>query len=213
VRTGPGIGLAVVLAAATVGCRFSPAGELADDDDDGVEPVDGDDGDDGDDGAPAVDAAVGLDALTASTDAPPPCPADYAVALGGVRYVRRATATTIATARADCADDLAGRTALATFELAADLPAVLASVGVPNDDQLWVGATCAFTTFGCEGAASWTWDSGGPVAASLWAFTEPNNGFTELSAIVTRGLGGWQMASTGTLPIETHPYLCACRDP
>lgn len=201
-QLGVRLGLAAL---ALASCQFAPSGDAApadDDDDDGV----GVDGRAPDDGTPPTDAAA------AAVDARPPCPADYTVAVGGARYVRRATAAFIGAARTDCADDLAGRTGLATFEAAGALPAVLASVDAPDDEPLWVGATCAFGMFGCDGAATWSWDSGAPIPAALWADGEPNNGFRELSAIALHDGTGWALASTGTVPVERHPYVCACRE-
>ncbi len=208
-----GFRAAFVLALAVgsgAGCQFAPSGDGGGGDDDGGGPDGGDD-------AAATDAASAGDAAVLPIDAAPPidarpsCPADYAFGFGGSRYVRRAGPAGISDARNDCHNDLPGRTGLATFENPSDLDPVVASAGALGGDQLWVGARCNFTTFGCEGPTSWTWDSGAAIAGSLWVAGEPDNAFTELNALTLRSGGDWLLASTGDLFV-THPYVCECAE-
>ncbi len=210
-------GLAVASTGGWLGCQFTPAGGGGGDDDGGGDDGGGDDSDAAaGDAAGPTDAAVGIDAIAVtvdaavSVDARPPCPAAYTIAQGGSRYVRRSGADTIAGARGDCADDLAGRTMLATFENAADLDAVIDQTGAPGSERLWVGARCTSTSFGCAGPKSWTWDTGADLAPTLWVQGEPDNPFTDHSAAALKTGPSWKLMSTGTVPVETHPYVCEC---
>jgi hypothetical protein len=195
-------GLAVASAGGWLGCEFTPAGGGG-----------GSDGGGEDDAAAgdasgATDAAVDLDASTATVDARPPCPAAYSLVQGGSRYVRRSTGDTIDGARSDCADDLAGRTMLATFESPADLDPVLGASGAPGSEQLWVGTRCE-PGGGCA-FESWTWDTGVALDPTLWATGEPGGRLFETSAVTLKAGPIWKLASAGTLPNETHPYVCEC---
>lgn len=191
------------------GCQFAPSGETGDDDTsitlDGAR----DDGSSGGD-ATAIDAPAAV--VDAPIDARPSCPADYAFARNGTRFVRRANAAGIDAARTDCADDLAGRTRLATYEGDGELAAVLDAVS-GDSTELWVGARCTYTALGCEGASSWTWDTGGAISAWLWSQSEPNNGFTETSATANEQPQGWTLKSADVLAqFGGRPYVCECAE-
>lgn len=194
---GRPLALAALLAA---GCSFTPAGAGSGDDDGDGGGGDSGTGIDGD--GPRDAPAAGGDA---AADARPACPADYDLVLAATRYALRPAAT-IDAARSDCADDLSGRTRLASFEIADDLPVVMLALGATG--PVWVGARCTFTPAGCDGAASWTWDSGAAIAGSLWADGEPDNPYSERVATASRDSDGdWRLASA--LP-TFHAYVCAC---
>jgi len=159
--------------------------------------------------APAIDAAPPIDAAT--IDARPSCPVGYNVTFNGSLYAFRQIAAMYSVARADCGDDLAGRTHLATFEIAADLDPAVAAVNPGNNAQPFVGAVCADSTADCTQMASWTWATGGAVDATLWATGQPNNGLTQKITDVERGMGpggNWQLNNTEAT--QTRPYICEC---
>jgi hypothetical protein len=202
-----GIALVVLVSA----CQFRPeGGELGDDDD--VLPV----------GDAAVEDATPIDAPVSPTDAPmatvdaaidarPACPAAYTTVAAGMRYVRRGPAG-IDLARADCNDDLPGRTRLATFPVEETMEQVFEEL-LDSSDQPWVGARCTFGTFGCAGASSWRWDTGEALDEELWGQNEPNNAFTELNAAAARVGGDWALFSVdGIFPLEGRRYACACSE-
>src|SRR5690349_14061005 len=117
-----------VIAMLMAGCGFNPAGPEA-----------GEDGAVADDGGTGVDGAV-VDAPPVVIDAPTPidgplqCPVEYVVRPSG-RYRLSQAALPHAAADADCADDLPGRTHLATWENGAALDGDLDALG-PDEQAL-----------------------------------------------------------------------------
>jgi hypothetical protein len=139
--------LSMTLAAAA--CGFHPAGDV--NGDDATADAAAADGPAGDSPAP-VDARV-IDAVP--IDARPACPAAYSVVSGGARYAYHAVLATITIAAADCDDDLAGRTHLATFE-GSDVEAVLTAVAAGPADTVYIGGRCD-DALDCDLRASWFW--------------------------------------------------------
>lgn len=183
-------------------CGFQPSGASPD----------GGDGDGPAADAPAADGptvdAAGSDALAIdgpSVDAAT-CPGDYTAAVGASRYVVRTTDTSITLARADCDDDLPGRTHLATLE-DGDLEAVLTAAGANPSREIYLAAECTTTGSACDDRGSWVWRGGtAPVAAALWRSGEPLGGFE--FAYAARGGNAWELlSSAGFIARE---YLCEC---
>jgi hypothetical protein len=159
--------------------------------------------------AATIDAAT-IDAPTdAPTDAPvdaAACPGTYGAVVNGGRYRYVATPGLRVFAAADCDDDLAGRTHLATFETASDIDPVLSAINPGNSIDAFVGAACG--AFDCSDMAAWSWDTGGAVAATAWELGQPDNGTTEKAGAVRRAMGTWHLHNTTAT--STLPYVCEC---
>lgn len=156
--------------------------------------------------AALIDAPAAIDAPTdAAIDARPSCPAEYTVVVGAARYSLRAAPAAHDVATADCADDRAGRTHLATFENA-DLDAVMNLSGLGDTDQAYIGGECNSVGASCDVQSAWFWiASATAVAASLWDLGEPSAGFAH--SYVDHGSGAWKINSGGT---ALRAYLCEC---
>lgn len=194
------------------GCGFNPSGEgpLGDGDAPGV------DADSGGDGAEAdgaeIDAAVpdapvdaAIDALP--IDARPPCPTQYDVPRASGLYDFRQIAAIHFLAEADCADDLPGRTHLATWEVAAGFDDDIAAIDPGNSAVVFVGGICGDTA-DCADMANWTWVTGGAIDASLWGPGQPNNGLTQKRLMTHRPNGTWVLNNIESS--QTLPYICEC---
>jgi hypothetical protein len=184
-------------------CRFDPTGGVLPADDDIVT----------DDAAPVdapVDAAVTIDAALdarAIDAAPTQCPASYGVVHLGRRFRFDPIAAQHALAKADCEDDLPGRTHLGTFELALDMSAAIDEVNPGNTATPWVGATCV--ALDCNLTFSWLWSTGLPIDATTWAEGQPDMGATEKVARAERdGNGRWLLVNVPAT--QTLPYICEC---
>ncbi|HVV83261.1 MAG TPA: C-type lectin domain-containing protein [Kofleriaceae bacterium] len=188
-------------------CRFEPTGGARAGDDDGPpSPVDAAELDGSPVDARAIDAAA-IDAQL--VDAPGgPCPGNYDIAFNGEFYAFRPVAMQYAQAKADCADDLAGRTHLATFELAAIMNAAIGDVNPGDQATPWVGAEC-ITGLDCSFTLSWLWITGFPVSSTLWDSMQPHHSETERVARAERNNDGvWQLANVDAT--ATLPYICEC---
>lgn len=196
--------LAMLLCSA---CTFSPnsAAIDADGDDDIDAPPGAVDAADRD--ATIIDATI-IDAATdVAIDARPPCPTDYNLTVAGSRYARRTMTADYPAALADCADDLAGQTHLATFENG-DLETVIVMSGAGNSDDYFVGGECNTTGMTCDAQANWFWTaSNAPVATTLWSVLEPRGGYQHAYAERFGG-GNWRMVSSPG--ITARMYLCEC---
>ena len=160
--------------------------------------------------ASAIDAAV-IDAQVidaAPADARPPCPTSYDVTHQGRRYDFRQIAQQQALAALDCADDLAGRTHLATFEIPADVDGALTAINPGIQATPYVGAKCGAVD--CNFAASWVWITDVAIDAAAWAEFQPDNGLTERAVRIERDRndGHWRLVNV--VPTSTLPYICEC---
>lgn len=191
------------------GCGFNPSGaddDLADDD----APNDAAVGDDGGEvDAADIDAQI-VDAR--EIDAPPPdarpmCPTQYDVVRPSGNYDFRQIAMIQFVAEADCADDLPGRTHLATWEVPATFDADIAAIDPGNSAVVFVGGTCPDAA-DCAIAANWTWLTGGAIDVSLWGVMQPNNGLTQKRLMAHRPNGTWVLNNIESS--QTFPYICEC---
>ncbi len=157
--------------------------------------------------AAMIDAAVDAVPTDAAVDAVA-CPVGYGVTSGTSRYRYVATTATFATATADCADDLPGRTHLATFETAADLDPTADLLAPLTATNVWIGATC--TPAGsapCNLRASWVWITGGAVAESLWQTGQPS-ATDQLGGAIRQVATVWRLNDQAVT--ESPPYICEC---
>ncbi|MBK9034598.1 MAG: hypothetical protein IPL61_25575 [Myxococcales bacterium] len=195
------------LVAATA-CGFQPSGATTDGGDDDGPANDAPVADGGGPDGPTIDAlaidAAAIDAL--GIDAATSCPVDYTAAVGASRYVVRTLPTSITLARADCDDDLPGRTHLATLE-DGDLEAVLTAAGANPSREIYLAAECNTTGSACDVRASWVWRGGvAAVDPALWKSGEPLGGFE--FAYAARGGNAWELLSSAGF--ITREYLCEC---
>ena len=137
--------------------------------------------------AATIDAAM-IDA--AMIDARPPCPASYDVQFQGSNYRFVAVALTNGPAALDCNDDLAGRTHLATFEVAGDMDGAIVAINPGNSAEVLVGAECNAND--CSATNQWTWVTGTAVSATLWIGGQPDNGTLEKVGASARDMGNWK---------------------
>lgn len=195
--------IATVVVLAT-SCRFDPSGdprllvdaaEIADAAPRDAMPLDA-----------SPDAAVVIDGRP--VDARPPCPTTYDVSSGGGRYVFRPIAMQHALAAADCADDLPGRTHLATFELVGLMDGAIDAVNPGMNATPWVGARCV--GLDCNLTVSWVWTTLIPIDGTAWTALQPDNGATEKVARAEqdRADGIWRL--TNVAATSTLPYICEC---
>ncbi|MBZ0237692.1 MAG: C-type lectin domain-containing protein, partial [Deltaproteobacteria bacterium] len=154
-----------------------------------------------------VDAATPDARVDAATDARPMCPGTYDVTFQGSRYRFGAIAVVWSVAAADCADDLPGRTHLATFEVAADMDGAIAAVNPGNSAEPLVGAEC--TASDCGPPIAWTWVTGGNVSPTLWQTGQPDNDTTEKAGAAIREMGTWKLQNV-TTSLTTRPFICEC---
>ncbi len=195
--------------AVVAGCGFHPAGGG---DDDVNPPGDGPPGGDAAD-AGDVDPTDGPDpdapidaAIDAPIDAPPPaCPGSYNIVTSTGRYSFRPIAAQHAAAQADCNDDAAGRTHLATFESPGSFDDDLATINPGNSALPFIGASCG--DIDCDNPDNWRWTTGVRVDDTLWEDSEPG-GLAQTIASAIRNGGVWRVQSMSAL--ETRPYICEC---
>ena len=188
-------------------CRFDPTG--------GTGPP----GDDTASDAAVVDAAA-IDASVIDArvidaraidaraiDARLPCPTSYDVSSNGGRYSFRPIAMQHQLAEGDCADDLPGRTHLATFELGVTMTAVIEDVNPGAQATPWVGATCVGD---CRLTLAWLWSSNVPVSPLLWAPQQPHGGGDKVARVERQPttLADWRLVNVS--PSSTLPYICEC---
>ncbi|MBL8622294.1 MAG: hypothetical protein JNK64_13355 [Myxococcales bacterium] len=180
-------------------CGFTPAGDTGDDSQDaavgdGAEP----------DGATLDSAGPDARAIDAAPIDAPACPATYTVSSGGGRYSFRLGPASIATAGADCDDDLTGRTHLATFENG-DLEAVLTAVGASSVTTAYVGGRCD-DALDCDAKSNWFWQgSQAAIPSNLWSSGEPSG---DLPFAFVEDRNGWGLLSSGGT--IARAYLCEC---
>jgi hypothetical protein len=208
-------GLRVMALVAMAGCGFHPDGgggggedapEAADapaGDPDGAD-VDAPDIDAPDIDAPDIDAP---DIDAPDIDARPMCPVGYNVLRPSGRYKFVPIAQQHALADLDCNDDLPGRTHLASFEVAGAFNADIGAINPGNSAIVYIGGVCGAVA-DCALMASWSWNTGGLIDASLWEANQPNNGATQKALVTERPMGTWVINNTEAT--QTRPYICEC---
>lgn len=180
-------------------CGFTPAGDTGDDRQDAAV-RDGA----GPDGATPDSAGPDARAVDAAPIDAPACPAAYTVDSGGGRYAFRLGPASIATAGADCDDDLPGRTHLATFENG-DIDAVLTAVAASSVTTVYVGGRCD-DALDCDVKSNWFWQgSQAAIPSNLWQGGEPSG---DLPFSFVEDQNGWSLLSSGGT--IARAYLCEC---
>lgn len=195
----------VSLVATGAACGFNPEGE-GHGTDDGLA-IDAPDTDDGD-GPAELDAAP-IDARVIDApdlDARLPCPVEYNVSTLHGNYSFRVVAAQHAVASADCADDLAGRTHLATFENEAAYDGDIAAVNPGDTAVPYVGGVCS--AIDCAITTNWFWSTGSAIDPIIWKADQPNNGATQLVTVAEQVDGTWVLNNTEAF--QTRPYICEC---